>query len=201
MTNMTMNLACSLLILAYSPLRAWGQQDSLRAMNVKIFYTVPDPDHWQWSRAGQQKDWGYCRYTNTHNDATIVMLYQHLNTSSSLFTDSMRSDRKSFFVTDSLVEFPKDSTVAYSGVARRRVAFNVTRVVTGSSEQRPCSRSRMFEGFYESKIDSSISRRVLVIHFACKSVHVQILCDSPKGVYEILRSEMEDFVRSVRLEN
>jgi hypothetical protein len=170
-------------------------------MNVKIFYTAPDPDRWQWSRAAHQKDWGYCRYANTRHDATIVLLYENLNKSSSLFTDSMRSDRTSFFVTDSLVEFPKDSTIPYSGVARRRVAFNVTRIVTGSSEHRPCSKSRMFEGFYESRVDSSISRRVLVIHFACKSVHVQILCDSPKGVYDTLKTEMEDFVSSVRLEN
>ena len=187
-----MKLACILLVLASSHSFLWGQQDSLRALDVKIVYTRPDPTRWPWSRAGHLGDWGYCRYAHTRYDARLVMLYEQADKRSALISDSVRSDHKSFFVADSLVGFR---------ATRKRVAFDVFRVVTGSSQQRPCHRSRLLEGFYKSNPGSSVPRRVQVIHFTCGSVRIQILCDSPDDLYETLKAEMESFVSSVHISN
>jgi hypothetical protein len=200
----SMNIVRSVFVLigiVCATVPAAGQQDSIRAITIKILYTAPAPDRWQWSRGGYQGDWGYCRYTRALSDAAVVLLYERLNKSNTVFTDVTRSDHRSFFIEDSLIASVMDSTIARPGVVRKRVAFDVTRVVVGSKEHRPCEKSRMYEGFYFAAGDSSLVRRVLVIHFACGSVHVQILCDSPKSLYDTLKTEMEDFVGSIRLSN
>jgi hypothetical protein len=192
--------ACILLLI--TPLVfAWGQQATLKAFNIKVMYATPLPPLWEWSGAGVFGDWGYCSYAHTAIDARIELLYERQGRRSNLLSDSVRADHKSYFVTNTSTARTDDSTSVDIGATRKRVAFTVTRVVTGSSLQRLCHRSRMLEGYYRPQSDTSDSRQVLVIHFTCESVHIQIVCDSPRPTDEGLKDDINAFVSSVRLAN